>query len=192
MQDNLARKKKYHTFEDYLSWDDGQRWELVDGQAYAMAAPSPEHQRISGILHHRMFSYFAGKTCEVFAAPFGVRLFLDKKWHEKEAVFQPDLTVVCDPSQLDEHGCNGAPTLVVEILSISTSSFDCIVKLNRYKKAGVREYWIVDPDNKIVHRCMLQEEHDEPTVFRFDDMLTSKIFPGLEIALSDIFPTTEG
>ena len=190
MNGNLAEKREeLYTYDDYLSWNDGQRWEIIDGRAYLMAAPSIQHQRISGILHSRMFPYFEGKTCELFAAPFDVCLFPEyKRKKEEEGMVQPDLSVVCDPRQLDGQCCNGAPTLIVEILSPATSSYDCVTKFNKYKKSGVKEYWIVDPENKIVHVCMLQNPDDDPVVFEIGDTLSSPTFPGLEIPLAGIFP----
>lgn len=138
MNGNLATKRdELYSYEDYQSWDDGQRWEIIDGHAYLMAVPSTKHQRISGILHHHIFSYLQGKPCEVFHAPFDVRLFPKPKSRWEEALVQPDLSVVCDTGQLDDKGCNGAPTLVVEIISPSSSSRDCVTKLNKYKRAGV-------------------------------------------------------
>jgi len=191
MNGNLARKRENgnYTYEDYLSWDDDERWEIIDGWAYMMAAPNEEHHDISWALSLKLESYFRGKPCKPYAAPFEVRLFPHNKRQREQGLVQPDLFVVCDRNKSDGQRINGAPDLVVEILSPATSSYDCVTKLNKYKKAGVKEYWIVDPGNRIVHVCMLQIESDDPVIYDKDDTLKSVTFPGLEIPLGGIFPS---
>ena len=196
MNGNLAEQPKNgnYTYEDYVSWDDDQRYELINGYVYMLAAPTTQHQRISGALFFCMYSFFQGKPCQVFAAPFDVRLFeaseeKKKKFlriYRKEVIVQPDLSVVCDPDQLNEKGCNGAPTLVVEILSPSNKHYQ--EKVNAYMSAGIQELWIVDPRLQTVFLYLRRGKDYIISTFEPSETLFSPTFPGLEIPLRDIFP----
>ncbi|MCL2445498.1 MAG: Uma2 family endonuclease [Oscillospiraceae bacterium] len=192
MQDNLARNKDFYTFEDYLSWDDGQRWELIDGQPYLMAAPNEEHHDISMALSQTLSHFLLGKPCKLFTAPFDVRLFPHKTNKREQGLVQPDLFVVCDKSKRDGQRINGAPDLVIEILSPGNESHDRYKKLNLYIKAGVREYWIVDPKNLVIQVYIITAQGHNVFAYEINHTLSCEVLPGLEIALSDIFPTTEG
>lgn len=148
----LPAEKARYTFADYLTWDEKERIEIINGEAFMMATPSRIHQKISGELFRQLANYLEGKKCEVYPAPFGVRLFAQgaDQPEDIDTVVEPDITVVCDKSKLDQYGCKGAPDLVIEILSPSSLRHDRLVKLNLYQKAKVREYWIVDPENRSV------------------------------------------
>ena len=115
-----------------------------------MATPSRIHQEISMAVAAQLYNFLEGKQCKVYPAPFGVRLFEQDgdSPEDVDTVALPDISVVCDLSKLDQHGCKGAPDLIIEILSPSSRRHDRLIKLNLYQRAGVREYWIVDPDNK--------------------------------------------
>lgn len=141
-----------YTFSDFLSWEEDKRIELIDGEAYMMATPSRIHQKISGEIFRQLANYLEGKKCEVYPAPFGVRLFeQDADVPENvDTVVEPDISVVCDVDKLDKYGCKGAPDMIIEVLSPSSLRHDRLVKLNLYQQAGVREYWIVDPENRAV------------------------------------------
>ena len=155
----LPAEKDRYTFADVLAWDDGERAELIDGEIFLMApAPSRGHQKVSGALFAQLYNYLEGKRCEVYHPPFDVRLFeRDGDGPEDvDTVVEPDITVVCDPSKLDDRGCKGAPDMVVEILSPSTRRHDRLVKLDLYQRAGVREYWIVNPEDKTVQVLTLK------------------------------------
>jgi Uma2 family endonuclease len=129
------KKDARYTYADYQTWNDGVRYELIDGVVYMMSpAPNRAHQELSGELFNQFYNYLKGKKCKVYAAPFDVRL--SDKEHEK-TVLQPDITVVCDPSKLDKKGCKGAPDMVVEILSPSNAERDTTLKLRKYLQAGV-------------------------------------------------------
>jgi len=146
----LPAEKARYTFADVLTWDESKRVEIIDGEAVMMAPPSRVHQGISGELFRQLANYLEGKQCKVYAAPFAVRLF-EKDGDAPEDVsttVEPDISVVCDRDKLDKHGCKGAPDLVIEILSPSSLRRDCFVKLNLYQRAGVREYWIINPESK--------------------------------------------
>ncbi len=141
------------TYKEYCSWPEGERWELIDGVAYDMSpAPTSRHQRISRILSTKIDNFLSGKKCELFIAPFDVLLpaFPLKNKGEIDTVVQPDISVICDASKIVERGCLGAPDLIVEILSPSTSKKDLNEKFQLYEKHGVKEYWIVDPGNKYI------------------------------------------
>ena len=143
----LPAPKDHYTFADCLTWGENERIEIINGEAVMMAPPSRTHQKISGELFRQIANFLEGKKCEVYAAPFAVRLF-EKDGDTPEdvdTIVEPDISVVCDHNKLDKHGCKGAPDLVMEILSPSTMRHDRFTKFNLYQRAGVREYWIVDP-----------------------------------------------
>lgn len=155
----LAENERYN-LSDYLSWDGPERYELIDGEAYLLAAPSPTHQEISGAIHAQIWNYLEGKKkCKVYPAPFDIRLFEQKgdSPENVDTVVQPDITIVCDFSRLDEHGYRGAPDMLLEILSPSTRRHDRLTKLELYQRAGVKEYWIVNPEEQSVQVYLLDE-----------------------------------
>jgi len=173
-----------YTYEDYCTWDDDKRWELIDGVPYAMSAPSRAHQEISSQLNRLIGNFLVGKPCKVFAAPFDVRLNFDTR---DDIVVQPDLLVVCDKSKLDDKGGIGAPDMVIEILSPSTAALDRFLKFNRYLQAGVREYWIVDPDSKTVSVYVLENDKYTAQAFCSDDAAPVHVLEGCVINLSEVF-----
>jgi len=187
MNGSLAEdRSKLYTYADYLTWDDGQRWELIHGRAYLMAAPGTEHQEISLALTFLMYPYFRGNSCKLIPAPYDVRLF-PREDNDDYISVQPDISVICNPDIIDEKCCKGAPTLVVEILSPSTMSHDFADKMDLYRDAGVKEYWIVDPFSRVAHVYLLQT-HEKRKTYQIDETLSSPTFPGLDIPLKDIFP----
>ena len=148
----LPAKQEQYTFADVLTWDEGENIEIISGKAFMMATPSRIHQKISMELSRQLANFLEGKRCRVYPAPFGVRLFeQDGDSPENvDTIVEPDISVVCDRNKIDKHGCKGAPDMVIEILSPSSLRHDRLVKLNLYQRAGVREYWIVDPENRSV------------------------------------------
>ena len=190
MQNNLALKlEERYTYKDYVTWNDNQYWELIDGVAYQMTPPTTKHQRISGNIFSDFHIYLRGKTCEVFHQPFGVRLPLENEPDEfiKDAIL-PDIVVVCDKKKLDDAGCRGAPDLIVEILSPSTKKRDLKEKRKLYEKAGVKEYWIVDPYNNYIQMYKLENnKYGIADVYTEEDKIRAGIFPDLEIDLSFVF-----
>ncbi len=147
------------SYKDYFQWDDEKRREIIDGIVYDMSAPFRIHQEISGELFVRLYDFFKNRNCKVYAAPFDVRLSEIKAVDDEDifTVVQPDISVICDPSKLDERGCNGSPDLVVEILSPSSAGMDMKIKRNIYEKYGVKEYWLVHPYDKIVMLTLLRK-----------------------------------
>jgi Uma2 family endonuclease len=183
---------KTYSYADYLTWQFQEKLELIKGRIFKMSpAPSTSHQKISGKLHGRLFNFFEPHSCNLFAAPFDVRL-LDKKKStldkEIHTVVQPDLCVICDDTKLDERGAIGAPDLVIEILSPGNSNKEMKYKFDLYEEAGVLEYWIVNPADKTVFIYVLKENQFigmHPLIE--EDAIQSKLFPELDFKLESIF-----
>ncbi len=154
----LPQEKRY-TFADILSREDGQRYELYDGQLVALSAPSNLHQKIVAELTRQLGNCLLGKPCRVYPGAFDVQLFAQEGDAPQDirTVLQPDVSVVCDPEKRKGHGCKGAPDLVIEILSPLTQRIDRRVKYELYQKAGVPEYWIVDPEQQMVQVHTLED-----------------------------------
>jgi len=187
----LPAERARYTLADCLTWDENELIEIIDGEAFMMATPLRIHQKISGELFRQLANYLEGKNCEVYAAPFGVRLFEQDgdRPEDVDTVVEPDISVVCDRSRLDKHGCKGAPDLIVEILSPSSLRHDRLVKLNLYQRAGVREYWIVDPENRSVMVFLpdsngsfrIQEDYGR------EDVAKVSVLDGCYIELNKVF-----
>lgn len=184
-------EKARFTYADYLTWDENERIELLDGSPVMMAPPSRMHQKISMEISRQLANYLEGKKCEVYAAPFAVRLFETEEDTPEnvKTVFEPDITVVCDKNKLDGHGCKGAPDMVIEILSPSTARHDRLVKLGEYQRAGVREYWIVSPDEKTVQVFLLDNGLLFPReVYGKTEVAKVNVLDGCFIELEKVFP----
>ena len=192
MELSLDLKKRY-TYADYLTWADDKIRELMDGFIKIMApAASTVHQRACGNVFvnlHQYIKRYKGK-CEVFVAPFDVRFPQngEKEDHQIYNVVQPDICVVCDPYKIDERGCLGAPDLIVEIQSFSTSKYDLNEKFNLYETSGVREYWVVYPREKGIEVFLLQPDgkYDRGTRYEMGKVPVH-ILEGCEIDMNDIF-----
>ena len=186
-----SRKQQFYTYRDYLTWPDGFRAELLDGAIFDMSpAPTRRHQQVSGELFKQIAVFLTGKPCEVYAAPFDVRLpDEDEPDDEVRTVIQPDILVICDQAKLDERGCRGAPDFVVEIVSPSTAARDQIHKVHIYEKAGVREYWIIHPTDKLVtlRRLGSAGRYDIPRLIEGKGVLEISVLPGLVIDLDAVF-----
>lgn len=184
-----AGKCKY-SFSDYLSWDESDRAELLDGELIMMAPPARIHQEISVELTRQLANFLEGKRCRVYHAPFAVRLFEQDgdAPEDVKTVVEPDISVVCDPGKLDGKGCKGAPDMVMEILSPSTQRHDRLVKLDLYQRAGVREYWIVDPDSRTVQVFLLDGGSVLPhEVYGQDAAAKVNVLDGCFIELAKVF-----
>lgn len=170
------------TYEDYCKWGNEERWELIDGVPYNMTpAPTLKHQIISRNLLTRLTVFLAGKTCQPFAAPTDVVF-------DEYNVVQPDILVVCNKEKLSGANIQGAPDLVVEILSPSTSRKDRREKMALYERFGVREYIVIDPANETVERFVHTDgRYGSPDVFGWDETMTMTVFPELELNLWEIF-----
>lgn len=174
--------KDSYTIEDIYAMPEDVRVELIDGKLFYMTAPTRTHQRIIGELYLATANFIRSRNgdCEVYIPPFGVDLMEDHSVY-----LEPDLTVVCDTTKLDERGCHGAPDWVVEVLSPSSRKKDSVIKLGKYREAGVREYWIVYPDKRMVLVYGFQEEDEDMMMYSFDDEIQSLIFPELVVRLGE-------
>lgn len=179
-----------YTAADYLQWQLDEMVELIRGKIFKMSpSPSTNHQRISREMQYQIHTFFLKESCEVFDAPFDVYLVHPGEDYKKTRnVVEPDLCVICDPSKIVKHGCIGPPDLVVEILSPSTSQKDQKDKFELYEEYGVKEYWIVSPENRSVITNVLEDRKFK--TFRpvtEAEKLQSHSFPGLEIDLVQVF-----
>ena len=180
----IPEEKQSFTYKDYITWDDDERRELINGIPYAMTAPLRSHQTVSSNLHRELAGFLRDKPCVVYHAPFDVRLNADTN---DDTVVQSDLLVICDRSKLDERGCTGAPDMVVEILSPSTIRHDRLIKFQAYQKAGVREFWIIDPDTRILQICLLENGKYVVSMHGETDTVRVHVLDGCRIDLNDIF-----
>ncbi len=182
MSQYLNNKHASFTWEDYQNWPDDQRWELVDGEAYAMS-PSPQtrHQLILSSLHAQIYNYLKNKSCKVIPAPMDVKL-------SETDIVQPDILVVCDPNQIKQTHIDGPPTLVIEILSPFSLRHDRLRKTQLYAKFGVKEYWIVTPYPSLMEVLLLSNHAYEINgVFSNEDNLSSPTFSDLNLNLAAVF-----
>lgn len=185
----LPQEQRY-TFADLLQWDDNVRYELYYGVPVALASPSDTHQNISGEIHYQLKNYLRGKKCKVYYAPFDVRLFENKgeRPEDVDIVLQPDLMVVCDENKVDRQGVHGAPDLVIEILSPASARYDKLIKFNLYQRAGVQEYWIVDPVARSVSVYILENGiYHTPIVYNSASSVPVGILDACQIDLNMVF-----
>lgn len=199
---------KQYTYADYLTWQFKERVELIKGWVYKMSpAPKRIHQKVSFRLSHLIFNLIDNK-CEIYEAPFDVRLQKNKgKQNEITTVIQPDISIICDKTKLDDAGCIGAPDMIVEVLSPSTAKKDYNEKFNLYEENGVKEYWIVNPDAKSIEVFALAKNQKSNTgeynfplrgpgdyksigIYNEQDgykEVSLNIFPELTLKLNEIF-----
>lgn len=176
----LAREKEY-TIEDIYNLPEGQRAELLDGQMYMMAPPSRMHQEIVGELFGIIRDYIKSNNgkCKPYIAPFAV--FLNK---DAYTYVEPDISVICDSSKLNEKGCQGAPDWVIEIVSPGSQRMDYMIKLAKYQTSGVREYWIVDQQK---NRIMVYDfEREDMNEYTFSESVKVGIYEDFEIDFSKV------
>ena len=175
-------KEDIYTTADIYALPDGERAELIDGQIYDMAPPSRIHQKITGEIHAEIRNYIKrndGK-CEVYLAPFAVFLNEDDRTY-----VEPDISVICDPDKLNEKGCNGAPDWIIEVVSPSSQHMDYMTKLFKYRTAGVKEYWIVNPTTKTVQTYCFGETEDSGQ-YSFKEEIPVSIYLGFKINIAEL------
>ena len=187
---NIDEKKRY-TYADYLGWEGPQRYQLFNGEAFQMASPSVVHQALLMELGTQFDNFLRGKPCQVFAAPLDVRLFPEED-NSDDTVLQPDLLVVCDKDKLGKGSVNGAPDLVVEIVSPSNTHSELFRKFQFYLEAGVREYWVIDPETKSVQVHIYDNGHYLSTAYKNNARIPVTVLPGLEIPLEDLWARVAG
>jgi Uma2 family endonuclease len=180
----LKFEKEVYTIEDVLATPEGELVELLDGKLFCMATPNETHQRILTELVVTIGNYIRkkGGPCRVYPAPFAVFLNNDRDY------LIPDIFVICDPEKIKKDGCHGAPDWVIEIVSPSSASRDYIRKLEAYSSAGVREYWVVDPQNEIVNVSKGNGDIFQPTAYKFTEQIKVGIYEDLTIDFSQIAP----
>lgn len=186
----LPQENRY-TLADALAWNEQDRIELIDGYPVMMAPPVRAHQEAVTALVGQLYDYLKGKKCKVYAAPFAVWPFEEDgdSPEDVDTLVEPDVSVVCDPSKLDDIGCKGAPDLVMEVLSPSTARHDKFTKFNLYRRAGVREYWIVDPGDKTVQVFVLEDGYYAAKDFgAAGDTVQVNVLKDCAIDLSQVFP----
>ncbi|WP_295882112.1 Uma2 family endonuclease [uncultured Thiohalocapsa sp.] len=183
------RDSEHHTYGDYVNWPEDVRYELIDGVAYLMApAPTLEHQDIAGEIFRQLANTLLEKPCRVYIAPVDVRLpKADEADELIDTVVQPDVLVVCDRGKLDRRGVRGGPDLVVEVLSPSTASHDHVKKRHVYERAGVREYWLVHPGDRMVTIYRLGPEgYGKPAVQELSGQTPVGVLPEVSIRWDDL------
>ena len=178
---DVARQLNYYTIDDINNLPDGQRAELIDGELYMMAAPSRIHQEYITEFTYLIKDFIKNKNgdCRVYPAPFAVFLNADDKIY-----LEPDISVICDKNKLTDEGCKGAPDWIIEIVSPTSRSMDYNKKLFKYRTAGVREYWIVDPMKQFI--MAYNFEHDTFEQYSFTDKVKAGIYDDFEIDFSKI------
>ncbi|MDX1908273.1 MAG: Uma2 family endonuclease [Bacteroidia bacterium] len=178
-----------YTYADYLDWQFEERVELLRGKIRQMSAPNRRHQDISGKIQYALMTALLKSPCKVYNAPFDVRLTRMREDKDVITVVQPDLCVICDRSKLDDRGCNGAPDLIIEILSPGNSRTEMKDKFELYQEAGVLEYWIVSPADKTIRVWLLNDQglyvSYQPKVE--GDMVTTSIVPNLAVDVTEVF-----
>lgn len=174
-------KDQLFTIKDIYNLPDGQRAELIDGKIYNMAPPSRIHQKLVMEISAAIRDYIKsnGGSCEVYPAPFAVFLSTDNKNY-----VEPDISVICNPDRLTDKGCTGAPDWIIEIASPSSQRMDYLIKLLKYRTAGVKEYWIVNPDTQTA--TVYEFEDNSSGQFNFSQNIPSGTFDGLNICISDL------
>lgn len=177
-------QKKVYTVEDIYALPEGQRAELVEGRIYMMDPPNTKHQQISHLLSWKIENYIQGKkgVCQVYPAPFAV--FLNENAYN---YVEPDISVICDKNKLDDKGCHGAPDWVIEIVSPSTQHMDYGIKLFKYRTAGVREYWVVNPMKHTVNVFDFEQEKIF-CQYSFDEDIPVCIYEDFSINIADLLP----
>jgi len=184
----LPKEDRLFTYAEYKDWElkEGERFELIYGEAFAMAGANERHQAILGELFSQLHVFLRGKPCKVYPAPFDVRLFY-KEDESDDTVVQPDILVICDEKKRGQEGCRGAPDLVVEILSPSNTAIEMERKLKLYQKAGVKEYWVVDPENQGLTAFQFQKKVISMKTYGSADSVPVAVLPGLIISLEQAF-----
>jgi len=172
------------TYADYLKWPDSERWELIDGEAYTMSpAPTINHQTLVGQLFRQIDEALDGAPCRALIAPVDVLLpAADETRERTTTVVQPDILVVCNPKKITETNIQGAPDWIIEVLSPATARHDHLTKRALYERAGVREYWLVHPVDRVITVYTLQDgQYGGPEIAEMTGERSPKIFPEIVI-----------
>lgn len=176
-------QRTFYTEDDYYNLPENKRAELINGQFYDMSAPNRVHQKILMELSGTIRDYIKSKNgfCEVYPAPFAVKLF-----HDEKNIVEPDISVICEKSKLTDKGCTGAPDWIIEIVSPSNPGHDYVRKLNLYMEAGVREYWIVNPKKQTILIYFFEEHPFDVQQYTFQDNVKVNIYNDFWIDFSEL------
>ena len=180
----------HYTYTDYINWEGSERYQIINGEAFMMASPTVEHQAILMELSTQFHTWLKGKPCRVFAAPLDVRLFPEED-DSDDTVVQPDLLVVCDNSKMGKGSINGPPDIIVEIVSPSTSKKELLLKFGVYLEAGIREYWVIDPEQKIIQIHIYENGHFISTNHKLNAIISSAVLQGLSVDLKTLWDAAE-
>jgi len=179
-----------YTYAEYLKWTFEERLELIKGKLFKMSpAPNRIHQELSWEIARELSSYLKGKPCKAYTAPFDVRLPRKSKVDQDiMTVVQPDICVICDPAKLDDRGCLGAPDIIIEILSPGNNKKEIANKYEVYEESGVKEYWMVVPQEKAFWQYILKDGRYSASRPRtLGDEVTTPILPGFALNLDELF-----
>jgi len=185
---------KRYSYSDYYTWWDDVRRELIDGYISEIPNPNRIHQQVSGALAVTILNYLKSKkikNSKVFYAPFDVRLPENTNELSDNQIYnvvQPDISVICDPTKLDERGSIGVPDFIIEIVLMGNAKHDLKLKFELYQKFGVREYWTVIPHEKLVYVFLLENnKYKQKGIYSDEDQVKVNIFEDLVIDLKDVF-----
>jgi len=185
-----VKRERHFTYKDYQSWPDDERWELIDGVAYLMAAPNRPHQEVVGEIFSQLKAFLKGKPCRVYVSPFDVLLpaFEGQDEDEVDTVVQPDVAVFCDSEKLTYKGTTGAPDLAVEVLSPWTMKKDLSEKFRAFERSGVREYWVVDPAHRtLMAYVRVGDRFGDGTLSQDAATVPSTVLAGFALPLAEAF-----
>lgn len=185
---NLALQKEKYTYEDLQKIEDDKRYELIDGELYLMSAPTTSHQEIVGELYAQLHNYLKGKKCKALVSPVDVCLSGVRNPKKEYNVLQPDVMVVCEENKITKENVQGAPELVIEVLSPSSRKHDTFVKYNLYQYYGVKEYWIVDAEAGVIYQYILNDKniYTLPKTYDITEDIKVKVLKDCIISLKDI------
>lgn len=185
---SIPNPNRNYRYSDMANWEGS--WELISGAPYAVSpSPSRIHQKLVAELFNALYNFLQVSTCEVYVAPFDVRFNEDENYDNPDTVVQPDISVFCNPNQLDEKGAKGAPTLVIEVLSKSTASKDKIQKFHLYEKFGVQSYWLVQPEYNIIEVFnLVNGSYTKAQVFTVGDTTSSPALEGFSFIVKEMTP----
>ena len=188
MSSEKIETREHWTYADYKAYEGkpGERFEIIYGEIFAMSAPNAIHQGILVELTRQFANFLYGKPCKVFVAPYDVRLFYQEDEND-DTVVQPDLAIICDTEKQGLEGCRGAPDLAVEILSPSNTAAEMQRKFDLYRDAGVREYWVLNPQFKALTVYLFDGDNCSVRTYSEKDSAPVWVLAGLEIDLAPIF-----
>ena len=187
--ENLALQQRKYTYEDLQNFEDEKRYELINGELYLMSSPTTLHQKIIGEIHGQLYNYLKGKKCQSFVSPLDVCLSGVRNPKKEYNVVQPDILVVCYENKITNNmGIQGAPDLIIEVLSPTSKKHDTFVKYNLYQYYGVKEYWIIDGEVGVIYQYIINEKniYTLPKTYEITENIKVNILKDCTISLKNI------